>query len=262
VSVILKLDPRTKILLVMLFTVIVFVVDKFPAAVSLALLFYVLRLITGIPPHGIRFAKPLTMLAVFIVIIQLLFGPGDNYIVKPLFPPSFPFLGGYGSLKWDGLFLGLTICCRLAALTLLMPMLTLTTTPREIAAGLSFLGLNYRTAFIITTAFNLIPLFLEEGKAIMDAQKLRGMRSFESRSNGGGSFFGKLKAYPSLAVPLMLGAMRKARSASIAMDSRAFGIYKTRTWLNRPVMNRLDYLSITVCVIFCAGFLLFNFFLV
>jgi energy-coupling factor transport system permease protein len=260
----------------MLFTVMVFVVDKFPASFSLALSFLVLRLTAGIPPRGIRFAKPLAMLAAFIIIMQILLGPGENYIVKPLFPPWFPLVGGMGSLKWDGLFLGLTICCRLAALTLLLPMLTLTTAPREIAAGLSFLGFNYRTAFIITTAFNLIPLFQEEGRLIMDAQKLRGVRSFDRRSFErrsfersskdrssfkGGSFMGKLKAYPSLVVPLMLGAMRRARSASIAMDARAFGVYKTRTWLDRPVMNRLDYLSITVCVIFSVGLVLLNFFL-
>jgi len=259
VSVIFKLDPRTKLILVFLFTVLIFLVDKISVNVCLVLLFLVIRLTAGIPPHGIRFAKPLAMLAVFIVAIQILFGPGENYIVKPLFPPSFPLIGGMGSLKWDGLFLGLTICCRLVALTLLLPILTLTTSPREIAAGLSFLGFNYRIAFIITTAFNLIPLFLEEGRAIIDAQKLRGVNSFESRSFG--SFIGKLKAYPSLAVPLMLGAMRKAQSAAIAMDSRAFGIYKTRTWLDRPMMKRLDYLCITVCVLFSAGLLSLNFFL-
>ena len=241
----------------MLFTVLVFVVDNLPATVSLALSFLVLRLTAGLPLRGIRFAKPLAMLAVFIIVMQVFLGPGENYIVKPLFPPWFPLFGGYGSLKWDGLFLGIAICCRLAALTFLLPMLTLTTTPREIAAGLSFLGFNYRTAFIITTAFNLIPLFQEEGRLIMDAQKLRGMRSFE-----GGPFTGKLKAYPSLVVPLMLGAMRRAHSASIAMDARAFGIYKTRTWLERPVMKGLDYLSITVCVFFSASILLLNFFLV
>jgi energy-coupling factor transport system permease protein len=241
----------------MLFTVMVFVVDKLPSAVCLALSFLVIRLTAGIPFRKTAFVKPLAMLAVFIVVMQILLGPGESYIVKPLFPPSFPLLGGMGSLKWDGLFLGLTICCRLAALTLLLPMLTLTASPREIAAGLCFLGFNYRTAFIITTAFNMIPLFQEEGRLIMDSQKLRGMRSFEE-----GSLAGKLKAYPSLAVPLMLGAMRRARSAAIAMDARAFGIYKTRTWLERPVMRGRDYLSIAVCVVFSAGLVLLNFFLV
>ena len=256
-----KLDPRVKIAVVFLFTILVFVVDKFHVTVCLMLSFLILRLAAKIPFRGIKFLKTLSMLAAFVILVQILFGPGENYIVKPLFPPSFPLIGGMGSLKWDGLFMGLTIGCRLAALMLLLPMLTETTSPERIAAGLASIGFNYRTAFIITTAFNLIPLFEEDGRVIMDAQKLRGMRSYENSPFKLGSFLAKLKAYPCLAVPLVLGAMRRAQSVSVAMDSRAFGVYRKRTWLYKPAMKGRDYLSITVCVIFSAVMLLLNYFM-
>jgi energy-coupling factor transport system permease protein len=194
------------------------------------------------------------MLVIFMVLMQILFGPGENYIIKPLFPPDFPLLGGLGSLKWDGLILGLTAACRLAALMMLLPILTRTTSPQQLAVGLAALGLNYRAAFVITTAFNLIPLFENEGRAVMDAQKLRGMRSFED-----GSFFGKLKAYRGIVIPIMLSAMRKARLAGIAMDSRAFGVYRTRTWLDKPAIKMRDFISIVSCVIFTAAVLLVNY---
>jgi len=105
----------------------------------------------------------------------------------------------------------------------------------------------------------------------MDAQKLRGSFaptgcvSFEnSRSKERCTkvrrikerfFLAKLKAYPALVVPLVLGAMRKAQSASLAMDSRAFGAFKKRTWLEKPVIKVHDYL-------FLAGFIIFSFFAV
>jgi len=54
-----------------------------------------------------------------------------------------------------------------------------------------------------------------------------------------------------MVVPLVLGAMRRAQAASVAMDSRAFGAFKTRTWLEKPVMKSHDYL-------FLAGFLVFS----
>jgi len=240
-----KLDPRAKILMVSLLTVLVFVVDKFSIAVVLALLFLIIRLAGKIPFSGGRSFAILAMLAVFVILTQILFGPGENYIIKPLFPPSFPLLGGLGSLKWDGLLRGVTISCRLAALMILLPMLTATTSVERIATGLCAMGVNYRAAFVITTAFNLIPLFKEEGRAIVDAQKLRGVHS--------------IKAYPSLAVPLVLGAMRKAQSVSVAMDSRAFGAYNTRTWLDKPEMKTCDFVSIAVCVFFSAAMLFFNF---
>jgi len=134
---------------------------------------------------------------------------------------------------------------------ILLPVFTETTPAHKISSGLCALGLNYRAAFIITTAFNLIPVFKNEALIIMDAQKLRGMRSFEK-----GSFFSKLKAYTGLLIPLMLNAMRKAQISSAAMEARAFGIYKTRTWIDKPFLKRGDYIFsacfaiISICVIF------------
>jgi len=253
-SVFCKFDARSKLVFIFLLTLLVFLVDKLSIIVCLLLSFIVIRLVAKIPFNGFKFFKNLTLLAVFIIVIQTLFGPGENYIVKPLFPPSFPLIGGLGCLKWDGFLLGLVIVCRLSAMMLILPIFTETTPPGEIAAGLCALGINYRTAFIITTAFNLIPLFREEALVIMDAQKLRGMRSFDR-----GSVFSGIKAYCGLAVPLMLGAMRKTQSSSVSMDSRAFGVYKTRTWIDIPKIKKSDYFFISSCVVFFAVFLIFNY---
>jgi energy-coupling factor transport system permease protein len=237
-SVFYILDSRTKLLIILLFTFLVFFVCTLSTVAVLLLFFIIFRFMAGIPFKRNNYIKNLTLLAVFIIIMQTLFGPGETYIIKPIFPESFPFFGGAGSLKWEGLILGIVIVCRLTALTLVLPVFTQTTSPYETAAGLCVLGINYRAAFIITTALNLIPLFREEIFAIMDAQRLRGMRKFG------------IKSYIKLLVPLMLGAMRKAQVSSIAMDSRAFGVYKTRTWLDKPKMKPLDFIFIAGSVAF------------
>jgi energy-coupling factor transport system permease protein len=198
--------------------------------------------------------KSLTLLAVFIILLQTLFGPGENFIIKPLFPDSFPFFSGMGSLKWEGLILGFVVICRFFTLIILFSLFTGTTSPYSLAAGLNTLGLNYTAAFVITTTFNLIPFFREEALTIMDAQKLRGMRSLEK-----GSFFFRLRTFCGLTLPLVLGAMRKAQASSVVMDSRAFGIYKKRTWLDKPEMKAVDFLFLFACVIFSAAVLCFNF---
>jgi energy-coupling factor transport system permease protein len=158
-----------------------------------------------------------------------------------------------GSLKWDGFILGLVIGCRLVALMILLPLLT-AVSPSQIALGLTSLGFNYRAAFIITAAFNFIPLFEDEGRAIMDAQKLRGARAFDKVS-----LIVKLKTYPGLVVPLVLGAMRKAKVAGTSMDSRAFGAYKTRTWTEKQPMGAKDYFSLVICLLFVILTLWLNF---
>jgi energy-coupling factor transport system permease protein len=247
-SVIYKLDPRIKILFVFLFTVMIFLVDKLPLAAAMLASFLVLRIAGKVYFGSIKTIGFLSLLVVFIVLMQIFFGPGETYIIMP-------FLGGKFTLKWEGLILGITLGCRLAALMLLLPMLTLTTSPYSIATGLTALGVNYRAAFIITTAFNLIPLFEEDARAIMDAQKLRGMRSFEK-----GTLLSKLKAYPALVVPLVLGAMRKAQVSSVAMDSRAFGVFKRRTWLEKPAMKVHDYICTAICGVFFILVILLNYF--
>jgi len=250
-----KIDPRSKLLFVFLLSFPVFLIDRIPAVVCLLLALVVFRIAANIPFRGFKHITNLSMLAAFIILMQTIFGAGENFMLKPLFPPSFPLLGGMGSLKWEGFFFGLVIVCRLLALMLILPVLTETTPPEKIARGICSLGFNYRSAFIFTAAFNMIPLFEEEGRLLMDAQKLRGARSFER----GSSFFAKMKAYPGIVVPLVLGAMRKAKSASAAMDSRAFGVYKTRTWLEKPRMKVYDFIFIASCIIFVSGLLYLNY---
>jgi len=98
----------------------------------------------------------------------------------------------------------------------------------------------------------------------MDAQKLRGANSFEKRKTLRGSsqrapLLSRFKAYAGLLLPLMLGAMRKAQRSCAAMDSRAFDIYKKRTWIDKPVMETRDFACIIGCIIMFTGVLFINF---
>jgi energy-coupling factor transport system permease protein len=252
-SVFYFLDARTKLFFVLLFTLLVFLLDTFSSIVCLLLLIAIIRITAGITfKEGfsfkkIKYFKNLTLLAIFIILMQTIFGKGENFIVKPLFPMSFPFLGGKGSLKWEGLLFGIVIVCRLAALALILPILTRTTPPHKITRGLCKIGINYRAAFIITSALNLIPVFNEEARVIMDAQRLRGMRKFG------------IKSYITLLIPLMLDAMQKAQISSTAMDSRAFGVYKTITWLEQPKMKPIDFFFIFGSVIFFTVIIFINY---
>jgi energy-coupling factor transport system permease protein len=242
-----KLDPRTKLLFVMVFTLLVFFINGLFPAVCLMFLLFIIHLAAKIPFPGIKNIRNLSLLAFFIITMQIFFASGNNYIVAPLF-------GGIISLKWEGFYLGLLIVCRLISMLILFSVFTKTTPPYSLAVGLNTLGLNYRAAFTITFAFSLVSHFREEALVIMDAQKLRGMRSLEK-----GSFIARTKAWSFIILPLMLGAMRKAQNSAIAMDSRAFGVYKSRTWLEKPRIKAVDLIFIFSVVVIFAGFLFFNY---
>ena len=250
-----KLDPRVKILHSALWTLVIFIVSNPVAAACITIGLIALWIAAAMPFKKIlSILKFLSLMVFFITLLQMLFGPGSHYIVKPLVPRNIPFIGGMGSLKWDGLVLGLTSGLRLLSLILLLPLLTETTSTHELAQGLAALRVNYKAAFVVTSAINLVPVLEEEARFIIDAQKLRGLRNFDE-----GGLRGKLKAFPALAVPLIISAMRRSQSMAFAMDSRAFGAYSTRSWLTPLKMKTRDWLALIISVVFCAIMLTFNF---
>jgi energy-coupling factor transport system permease protein len=187
-----------------LFTSLVFIIDNL-FIVSVQTLMYIgLCLAAGIP-------------------LKKIFASG-KYLL-----PLVALLIGLQTVFGRGLFTGLMTGCRVISLSVLMPVLTTTTDIQLLALGITRLGLNYRAAYIITSTLNLVPLFEAEARLIMDARKLRGMKSV------------KLAEYPAIALPLMIKVMRQAQMASLAMDSRAFGAYRTRTWLREIQFSTLDY---------------------
>ena len=255
-SFICRLDPRIKIAACLLFTLLVFVVSRPPAAACLTLCMAALWFAARMKISQIfTYLKFLLVMVLFITALQMLFGPGSRYIVKPLIPDWVPLAGGMGSLKWDGLALGAVAGLRLLSLVLLLPLLTGTTSMYDLAQGLAAFGLNYKAAFVITSALNLVPGLKDEARFIVDAQKLRGRRVFDE-----GSLWGKLRTYPALAVPLIIAAMRRSQSMAYAMDSRAFGAGQSRTWRKPLVVKTRDWLALAVSIIVCGCVLFINFF--
>jgi len=237
-----RLDPRTKLLLTALFTILVFVVDTLLPAAAQMLLFFSLCLAAKIPVKKIfPYAKMLLFIIVLVIIMQTLFGKdGGRYILKPL-------IGGFGSLKLDGLLAGLIVCCRIVAVSVLMPLLTLTTETRYLTFGISRLGINYRYAYIITSALNLIPMFRDEAQLMFEARRLRGMKSPET-----GNIITRMKEYSVMVIPLIIKAIRQAGLMGLAMDSRAFGTHKTRTWLLASRFRARDYAAFAAGIAYSA----------
>jgi len=188
------------------------------------LIFFSLYLAAKAPlKKTLLYAKLLPGIIALVILLQVLFG--------------------------GGLSTGLMISCRIVALLVLMPMLTETTGTPALALGLTRLGLNYRAAYVITATLNLVPSFEEEARLIMDARRLRGMKSV------------KLKEYPSIVLPLMIKAMRKAQLAALAMDARAFGAYRNRTWQREITMSARDYGAFVAATVLSAAALTANFLL-
>jgi len=65
--------------------------------------------------------------------------------------------------------------------------------------------------------------------------------------------FEKLRAYPALVTPLVIGSMRRAQLMAVAMDSRAFGASKSRTYLEDITLHGRDWVFLCGSILFAAG---------
>jgi len=149
----------------------------------------------------------------------------------------------------------LMIVCRIVSLVMIFSLLVMTTETREIALGITGFGFNYKTAFIITSALNILPVFREDAGQLLDARRLRGVMPPRGKIN----VFAVFGEYSKIAVPLMIKAMRRASATGLAMDSRAFGAYRRRTWPRKTSMSAVDYAVIAAGIAYAAAVITANY---
>ncbi|MEL7610151.1 MAG: energy-coupling factor transporter transmembrane component T [Bacillota bacterium] len=249
-----RLDPRVKMALLITFTIYIFTTRNF---IVISAMFAAVVLMWGtarIPLSRIAgMIKFMIPIILFIVVVQALFQLGETDLVNPIIPKSVPVIGGIGRITKEGLIMGLAVSYRLITLILLMPLITYTTDIGRLALGLVKLGMPYKIAYIATTAFNMVPSMSEQVKDIMNAQKLRAFTVFEN-----GKMLEKMKAYPALIIPMVVGAMKKSVLMGVAMDARAFGCSKKRTYVRDLAMRASDYVWLAGIVLFVAGLAVLN----
>jgi energy-coupling factor transport system permease protein len=242
-----KLDPRSKLIALVLLTILIFAVTDFKVIGMIFCTSILLWMIAKLPASILLgYMKFLGPLLVLLVLLQALFYPGNVYLVKPLIPEWVPLIGGLGKLDKEGVIFGLVLSFRLITLISLMPLVTFTTPVEKFTLGLIKLGLPYTVAYTATTALNMIPTLQNELGVIVDAQKLRAFQTFEE-----GKFIDKIKAYPTLVIPLIVGSMRSAQQMGVAMDSKAFGTNRDRTFLEDITLGTKDWVFMS-CVFLLA----------
>lgn len=252
-----KLDPRVKILILLLLTIVIFIVENFFVIAAIFATILILWTSARLPLGTVAsYFKFLLGLFAFLTILQALFYPGTQVLVQPVIPNFVPLIGGSGTITVEGMLFGLLISFRLLVLVCLLPLITMTTPIHMFALGLVRMGMTYKIAYTATTAINMIPALQAETGVIIDAQRLRGFTVFEK-----GTLMQKMKAYPALVVPLVIGAMRRAQLMGVAMDARAFGALKGRTYVEDIAMRPADWVALVVLVFYSAAAVTANFLL-
>ena len=220
-SVLHRLDPRTKILTVLLFISGIFMAESYLAYGVIALFTVVCIIISSIPAKLIaRSLKPLWIIIVFTLAIHVFTTPGEVIY-------AYSFL----TITWEGIRQGLLMTARLVFLIVISSLLTFTTSPIVLTDGIERLLNPFRRfglpahelAMMMTIALRFIPTLLEETDRIMKAQMARGAE-FSS-----GNLLKRAQSMIPLLVPLFISAFRRADELATAMEARCYRGGESRT---------------------------------
>jgi energy-coupling factor transport system permease protein len=115
------------------------------------------------------------------------------------------------------------------------------TSLEEFSAGLMLLGMPYPVAFALSLSFRLVIVFIATGFTIVEAQKVRGNNVQE------GSIIKRIRAYSPLLVPLILNAVKKAETLTLALESKGFSPKNKISLKGRYILRIADWIVLALC---------------
>ena len=248
-SVVHRLDPRTKILLMGVYIAIVFVVKSLLVfLIPIALLFAMFAFARVPASYFFSALKPMKWLLVFMFILNLFATQGSTVL----------FEWQFIRLTLEALEQAVYITLRLILLVAGTSILTLTTSPIALTDGLEKLMSPLRKlhfpahelAMMMTIALRFIPTLMEETDRIQKAQMARGA-DFES-----GNIFQRAKSMIPVLVPLFVSAFRRADELAMAMESRCYHGGEGRTRMRELHFHTRDLIATLLLVVVLVGIIL------
>lgn len=232
-SILHRLDPRTKVLLLLASFILAF---SFASPLyNVGVLAFQLLLVTLARawPNVLRMWKLLLVIAVVTAALFAVSAPGDT----PLF----------WIVEQESLAYGISVALRLNVLIIAGLVFLSTTTNEEIALALVRFGVPYRISFAVSTALRLVPTILGTALVITQAQRSRG-HDIDS-----GSIFARVRKFTPIVVPIFISTIRSTQVFAMALESKGFNAGGVRTFFLNPRFGRNDALVVAVSVVVLAG---------
>lgn len=241
-----KIDPRFKILFTLFYIVLIFFANS-PLTYALVGVFcvFVVLLSKVKVTVVLKSVKALMYVIIITAVINVFFTGGGKILWQ------WKFL----KISTLGIRNAVNMALRLILLVIGSSMLTYTTSPIALTDGIekllkpfSKIGLPaHEIAMMMTIALRFIPTLLEETEKIMTAQKSRGA-DFES-----GGLIKRAKALIPVLIPLFINSFKRADELATAMECRCYRGGEGRTRLRVLKLQKLDYISLFIMLIFGSG---------
>lgn len=247
-SILHRLDPRSKLLVMIAFVFVIFLANDWLGYLLLIIYTFIGVALSKISiRYFLKGLRPMIGLILFTVIFQMLFTPGNHVIFH------FWIL----KISTESLINSVYIFFRFVLIIFMSTLLTLTTPPLTLADGIET-GLSplkkikipvHELGLMLSISLRFIPTLMDDTTMIMNAQKARGM------DFGEGNLLQKIRSIIPILIPLFVSSFRRADDLAIAMESRGYqggdgrSKYRILKW-------RLNDTLIVVSIIVLALFLI------
>lgn len=244
-SVVNRMDPRAKILILLVMMIAIFIPAGFWGYIPIVLF---IALALGLSKLKLSFAlrslKPMVWMMVFLLVVNVLVMHNGHVVLA---------LGGF-KIYSDALIQTAYIVIRLTLMIILTTLLTATTKPLDLTLGIEKLLKPFEAiglpahiiAMMISIALRFIPTLIEETQRIMNAQASRGI----DMQNG--TLKEKISAVLALIVPLFVSAFDRAEQLANAMEARGYDPIRPRTRYKTLKMTHIDWVGMTLALLVLA----------
>ena len=254
-SVIHKADPRTKLLSLIAYIVLIFFAAKnFLGLAFLSIITVLFMLLSKVPVKMyLKNIKAILPIIILTAVLNAFYSGGGQVLA------SFWII----KITTFGLQKAAFMALRVVILIFASAILSYTTTPTALTNAiesllkpLSLIGLGsavHMMAMTMTIALRFIPTLIDETEKIMNAQKARGA-DLET-----GSLITRVKALLPILIPLLISSIRRAYELSESMECRCYNGGKGRTKLNVLHYGLADLVGFMILIISIAVTVALNF---
>ena len=238
-----RLDPRTKLLIVILYIVALFQAKGWVSYGVVTAATAVCMILSHIRPKNIfKGLKPMLVIIVLTALLNMFYTAGTPVL------PGWP-------ITWEGIGKAVQMILRIVLLITGTFLLTYTTSPIALTDGLELLLAPlkkikvpvHEMTIMMSMALRFIPTLIEETDKIMSAQKARGA-DFET-----GKLTERAKALLPILVPLFVSAFRRADELAVAMESRCYHGGEGRTRMKVLRFAARDWVALAIGAAFLAS---------
>ena len=237
-SMIHRLDPRTKLVGMIVFITLLMLASNWQQYVALIFYTFLMIYLTKIPISTfLKGIRPLLKIIIFTAMLQILFSSsGHTY-----------WQWGPFSISRTGLQNAFTILVRFSLIIIVTSVVGLSTKPLDLTMGMKkllfplklvgFKGHDF--SLMLSIALRFIPTLFDEGQRLKKAQEARGVQ-FDD-----GGFLQRMRKFLPLFIPIFIGSFYRAGELANALDVRGYVGYRPRTTFKKMQLNRKDYLFLT-----------------